>query len=332
MFEKTQYSTSLIVGSEVREQPFFLAQISFTEEHVLQGTPYRGYLLDLQDKKGSVVGFLPESAFNPEYNMATNKVVAVKGVVLMNNEAYIKLDSLQVISEGSYDPKDFMVGLDDKQRRRYINLLGREIDNVHGDYRTLLDAIFTKDAIDLLSDRPASLKSFANYHGGLLAATVSVNHICRQVANAYSQMDNLLYTDDIDIDLLQTASLVWGIGKLREWTGFPFKKSDEGKLLGTVGCFQKYISEKCALPAVSVTDEDRDVLISAVIPTIDSRNQVKAVSKEALILQQCYQMYKSCDEYDKAVSLYDGDDEIFFSWPLKAYIKRTPKNTPKEVA
>ncbi len=325
MFEKTQYSTSLIVGSEVREQPFFLAQISFTEEHVLQGTAYRGYILDLQDKKGSVSGFLPEAAFSPEYSTATNKVVAVKGVVLMNNEAYIKVDTLQVISEGSYDPKDFMVGLDEKQRGRYINLLCREINNVNGDYRTLLDAIFTEDVVKTLADRPASLKNFANYHGGLLAATVSVNDNCRAIASSYIKMDNRLYTSPIDIDLLQTASLVWGIGKLREWTAFPFKKSDEGKLLGTVGCFQKFITEKCSLPAVTVSDEGRDMLISAVIPTIDSRNQVKAVSKEALILQMSYNIYKCCDEYDKAISLYDGDEDIFYSWPLKAYIKRTNK-------
>lgn len=325
MFEKTQYSTSLIVGSEVKEQPFFLAQISFTEEHVLQGKPYRGYILDLQDKKGSVSGFLPEAAFSPEYNNLTNSVIAVSGVVLMNNEAYIKVDALMKVETGNYDPKDFMIGLSEKQRKLYINLLEREIDHVQGNYRSLLNAIFTQDVVKSMSDRPASLKNFANYHGGLLAATVSVNHLCRQIATAYSQMNNQLYSLGIDGNLLETASLLWGIGKLKEWTQFPFKKSDEGKLLGTVGCFQKYITEKCALPAVTVTPDERDVLISAVIPTIDGRNQVKAVSKEALILQQAMMLYKSCDEYDKAVSLYDGDEDIFYSWPLKAYIKRTPE-------
>lgn len=326
VFEKTQYSTSLVIGSEVKEQPFFLALISFREEYVLQGTPYRGYVLTLQDRKGSVEGFLPEKAFSPEYNSLTNRIVAVNGVTLMDNqnEAFIKVDALQMVEEGAYDSKEFMVGLSDRQRERYINLLKREIEAVKGNYRTLLDAVFTDDVIKAVADRPASLKEFANYHGGLLAATVSINHICRQVANSYKQMDNYLYTKAIDIDLLQTAALLFGIGKLREWTDFPFKKSNEGKMLGTVGCFQKFVSEKCALSAVTVSDEERDMLISAVIPTIDNRNQVKAVSKEALILQQCYQMYKSCDEYDKAISLYDGDEEIFYSWPLKAYIKRTP--------
>lgn len=329
--EKTMFANSLIIGCSVTEQPFFLSDIRQEENFRLQGKSFSGYILTLQDKSGTIEGFLPSDRVKEEYSRFLNSVVRVNGFVLKNEVLFIKIDSLAQCQSGEYESKYFTLGLDAGKRKTFVALIKREIAEVKGEgYRSLLDAVFTDETLEKMGAYPENLKNFGNYHGGLLVTTATLWHLVRNIANSYSICANGIYTQkEINTDLLYSAALLHGVGRLIEYTEFPYKKSTCGKLQGTVGCLQSYLGRVLKdNPDVKITEEEQMDLMSTIIPAIDSHSQVKAVSKEAIMLQQAFYMYKLCDERDKVVFDYQGEEDIFFAWQLNAYVK----NTKREVA
>lgn len=329
--EKTMFANSLIIGCSVTEQPFFLSDIRQEENFRLQGKSFSGYILTLQDKSGTIEGFLPSDRVREEYSHFLNSVVRVNGFVLKNEALFIKIDAMAQCLPGEYESKYFTLGLDAGKRKTFVSLIKREIAEVKGvGYRSLLDAVFTDETLEKMGEYPESLKNFANYHGGLLVATATLWHMVRNIAKSYSTCNNGIYTDgEINTDLLYSAALLHGVGRLVEYTEFPYKKSTQGKLQGTVICLQTFLGNVVKdNPGVTITDEEQMALMSTIIPAIDPHSQVKAVSKEAIMLQQALYLYKLCDERDKVVFDYTGEDDIFFAWQLNAYVR----NTKREVS
>lgn len=325
--EKTQFANSLIIGCNINEQPFFLSDIRQEEHFKLQGKEFAGYILTLQDKSGSIEGFLPKEKAKEEYVSLLNTVIKVSGIVLKTENIFIKLDNIFPCAPGEYESKYFTLGLDATKRKTFISLLKREIDEVKNpEYNALLKAVFSDEVIEKMASYPASLKSFCNYHGGLLVSTAALWHLCYNIANSYKVCTNGIYTDtNIDTDLLYTAALLHGVGRLKEYTAFPYKKSKEGKLQGTVATLQAYLFNVCKENNIPLSKDDEIALMSTIIPAIDSRSQVKATTKESIILQQALNMFRLCDERDKIVYDYVGDEDVFFAWQLSAYVKNTKK-------
>ena len=323
--EKTQFANSLIIGCAVNEQPFFLSEIRQEEHFKLQGKEFSGYILTLQDKSGTIEAFLSKDKVKEEYASYLDAVIKVSGIVLRTENLFIKLDSLSRCEPGEYESKYFVLGLDATKRKTFSCLLKREIAEIkHEGYKVLLKAVFTDETIEKMARYPASLKQFANYHGGLLVSTASLWHICNNIARSYAICANGIYSDTaINTDLLLSAALLHGVGRLREYTEFPYRRSDEAKLQGTVATLQSYLYDVCKEKDIALSKEDEQALISTIISAIDPRGQVKAVTKEAIILQQALILFKLCDERDKIVYDYTGDENVFYAWQIGAYVKNT---------
>ncbi len=326
---KEIFASKALLGCQVSEQPFFLSEFRQEENFKINGTVLKGYVLTLQDRTGEIKAFLPAEKWKKEHTAMICKVVNVWGIVLVNDAPYIKLESLEIANE--FEPRYFILGLTDKKKKLFVDLLYKQIAEVQDpELKGLLNAVFTPETISKMADYPASLKTYGNYHGGLLVSTTNIVYLVRKCKEIYNLCANGLYTghiDTCDYDLLLTAALLHGIGRLREYTPFPHKKSVEGKKLGSVALLQKSLYDICKASGVELSSDKEMSLMSIIIPAIDQKSQVKPVSKEAIFLKQAVEIYKACDERDKVASEYQGDEEVFFSPEINAYVQRK-----KEVA
>ena len=148
-------------------------------------------------------------------------------VTSFNGRLQMKLESVSVANEGTYNPADYLPVSDRDVEEMYGELI-RLVESVKTDYlNTLLESFFKDENFKKSFCFHSAAKSVHHgFVGGLLEHTLSVAQACNFFAKQYPMLDR---------DLLITAALCHDIGKTKEISAFPENDyTDDGQLLGHI--------------------------------------------------------------------------------------------------
>lgn len=197
------------------------------------GKPYDSVLL--QDKTGTIDAKIwdPNSLGIDDFD-ALDYVDVVGDVISFNGVLQLNVKRVRKVSEGEYNPKEYLPVTDKDIEEMYGELL-KYISSVTNEYlRKLLELFFVNDAefIREFKVHSAAKSVHHGFMGGLLEHTLSVTRLCDYYGANY---------ECINRDLLITAAIFHDVGKLKEISAFPVNDyTDDGNLLGhiIIGCEQ----------------------------------------------------------------------------------------------
>ena len=218
------YIQDLSEGLRLQNTIYLLHKI--TNGTTKAGKPFLTY--ELQDKTGTINAMVwtPDSpAF---HECAERDYICVSGeVTSFNGRLQMKLESVSVANEGTYNPADYLPVSDRDVEEMYGELI-RLVESVKTDYlNTLLESFFKDENFKKSFCFHSAAKSVHHgFVGGLLEHTLSVAQACNFFAKQYPMLDR---------DLLITAALCHDIGKTKEISAFPENDyTDDGQLLGHI--------------------------------------------------------------------------------------------------
>ena len=198
----------------------------------------------LSDKTGTIVGrFLSGDKTDEIYaSIRTGVVCRIIGTVdefpKDSGSFSIKLDKIEVCSEGEYDIDDFK-RVSEKDRDALIAKIESAIDQIQNeDLKSILQAFFSDARFKgEFYEAPSAKKMHHNYTGGLLEHTVEVLKICETACEIFSELNR---------DLLYTGAILHDVGKLRAYDYGPLsiEISKEGDLLEHLVISYEMIREK----------------------------------------------------------------------------------------
>lgn len=200
------------------------------------GKPYDNLLL--QDKTGVLDGKIwdPNSQGIADYD-EKDFVEVVGEVITYNNNLQLNIKQLRKVSEGDYNPADYMPTSEQSVDGMYEELL-KFIRGISNDYlRRAVEYYFEDDAefIRIFKGHSAAKTVHHGFAGGLLEHTLSVVRLCEYFAGAYGIINK---------DLLIASAVCHDIGKTRELSDFPENDyTDEGQLIGHIVIGVEMISE-----------------------------------------------------------------------------------------
>lgn len=194
------------------------------------GKPYDNVVL--QDKTGTIDAKIwdPGSVGIDEFDVM-DYVCITGDVTIFNGNPQLSIKRARKVSEGEYDPKDYLPISDYDIDGMFIELKSY-IDSIKNPYLSqLLHAFFDDAAFEKRFKFHSAAKSVHHgFVGGLLEHTLSVTRNCDFFAKNYSILNR---------DLLLTAAMFHDVGKLNELSTFPENDyTDAGNLLGhiVIGC------------------------------------------------------------------------------------------------
>ncbi|MEE1027934.1 MAG: HD domain-containing protein, partial [Agathobacter sp.] len=140
------------------------------------------------------------------------------------------------VSEGEYDPKDYLPVSDKDVDQMYLELMGY-INSVKNTYLSqLLHKFFDDVNFEKRFKFHSAAKSVHHgFVGGLLEHTLSVTRNCSYFAEVYPMLNR---------DLIVSAAIFHDIGKLKELSTFPENDyTDAGQLLGHIMIGAEWVGE-----------------------------------------------------------------------------------------
>lgn len=191
------------------------------------GKPYESLLL--QDKTGTLDAKIwdPSSQGIEECD-ALDYICVMGDVTSFQGTLQLNIKRLRKVSEGEYEPKDYLPVSERDVDEMYQELQGyvRSISNPY--LKRLASELFLEDEAfaKRFKFHSAAKSVHHGFVGGLLEHTLSVTKLCAFFADTYPILNR---------DLLLTAAIFHDIGKMEELSVFPANDyTDEGQLLGHI--------------------------------------------------------------------------------------------------
>ncbi len=183
----------------------------------------------LLDKTGEISAKVwePNSPAIDEYEI--KDYIEVTGeVTTFNSALQINIRRARKVSEGEYDPGDYLPKTPYDINTMYEELLGF-VDSVGNPYLNKLLSVYYKEDqafIERFKFSSAAKTMHHGFIGGLLQHTLGVVKLCDYLAANYEKLNR---------DLLITAAIMHDIGKVRELSPFPENDyTDEGNFIGHI--------------------------------------------------------------------------------------------------
>lgn len=192
----------------------------------------------LQDKTGTIEAKIWDPTDSNIRDFNVMDVVAISGIVnLYNGNLQLKINSINVAAEGSYDIADFSPTTDKDIDEMYNELISyiKTIKNEH--YIKLLADFFLNNEKFISRFKMSSAAKTVHHAtiGGLVEHTLSVTKLCDFMCTQYPTLNR---------DLLITAAMCHDIGKVKELSAFPENDyTDDGDLLGHIYMGTELINE-----------------------------------------------------------------------------------------
>lgn len=241
------------------------------------------------DKTGGFSGYLFRDYMKREYYSYRKKVVLVTGQVILRKDSLPKLYLSQIEECREYDDLDYYHGLVPEEEKLYLEIIQRYAEKItHSGYQAVVKGAYMIYG-ERIAKGPASLKEYNNYNGGILVHTVAVAGIA-----VYSAKILARYTKGMrepDFNLLVAAALLHEIGKIEQYTAYPFaRRVDEGVLISSSNFTIQLIRQVMHACSIQITRED-EYLLYHVIEACTSKDKfVRPMCVEAVILQYAYLM------------------------------------------
>ena len=191
------------------------------------GKPYESAIL--QDKTGTIDAKIwdPNSLGIDDFD-ALDYVEVVADVVCFNGAMQLNVKRVRKVSEGEYDPKEYLPVSERNLDEMFDELL-KLVATVKNTYlNTLLKKFFVDDVefAKKFKQHSAAKSVHHGFIGGLLEHSLSVAKLCDFYSKQYPLLNR---------DLLMTAAMLHDMGKVYELSGFPTNDyTDEGQLIGHI--------------------------------------------------------------------------------------------------
>lgn len=191
------------------------------------GKPYESLIL--QDKTGTLDAKIWDpSSQGIEDCDALDYVCVMGDVTSFQGTLQLNIKRLRKVSEGEYDPKDYLPVSEYDTDEMYAQLQNYVKSLTNPYLKQLAAGLFLEDGdfAKRFKFHSAAKSVHHGFVGGLLEHTLSVTKLCDYFAKQYSILNR---------DLLICAALFHDIGKLEELSTFPENDyTDEGQLLGHI--------------------------------------------------------------------------------------------------
>jgi len=191
------------------------------------GKPYESLIL--QDKTGTLDAKIWDpSSQGIEDCDALDYVCVMGDVTSFQGTLQLNIKRLRKVSEGEYDPKDYLPVSEYDTDEMYAQLQNYVKSLTNPYLKQLAGGLFLEDEdfAKRFKFHSAAKSVHHGFVGGLLEHTLSVTKLCDYFAKQYSILNR---------DLLICAALFHDIGKLEELSTFPENDyTDEGQLLGHI--------------------------------------------------------------------------------------------------
>lgn len=201
------------------------------------GKPYENVIL--QDKTGTLDGKIWDvNSGGIEDFEAMDYCLVGGSVTSFNGQLQANIKRIRRVSEGEYDPADYLPVSSYSIEEMYKELLGF-IGSLKSEYlKKLCEAFFTEDEdfIKRFKKNSAAKSVHHGFVGGLLEHTLSVTKLCDFYSKRYPMLKR---------DLLLSAAMLHDIGKVKEISLFPENDyTDDGQLLGHIVMGCEMVGEK----------------------------------------------------------------------------------------
>ncbi len=200
------------------------------------GKPYDNLIL--QDKTGTLDAKIwePGSVGIDEFD-SLDYIAVMGDITSFQGALQLNVKRVRKVSEGEYDPKDYLPVSEYDVEEMYAELTGY-IASLQNPYlKKLAESFFVDDAdfARRFKFHSAAKTVHHGFVGGLLEHTLGVTRHCNYFAGAYPMLNR---------DLLLTAAMFHDIGKLEELSVFPENDyTDEGQLLGHIMIGAEWVGE-----------------------------------------------------------------------------------------
>lgn len=267
------------------------------------------YFLVFEDSTGSVSASLYKEYVPKSISEWLNTPVKVRGFIdLSHGKPHIKIITMAQPSKEELSQVSLTKGLAEAEYSHLCDELNSLISNVgHVGYRELLNMTLKDCFVKKMADRPASLSAEASFVGGLLYKTVMITMIAFEQAKMYDNFSLSIYRNGqmVDTDLLLTAGLLHGIGKIREYTAdAPFEKTELGYLQGpreltmqTILACRRSLREN----GIEITDEEH-ARLSSVITSVYHENGLHSITLEGTLLNAANLAFKKTDTHISSIA------------------------------
>ena len=227
-----KYITSLREGERINEIYLVKSKQSALTKN---GKPYDNVIL--QDKTGTLDAKVwdPGSVGIDEFD-ALDYVAITGDITSFQGNLQCSIKRARKVSEGEYDPKDYLP-VSSKDIDEMYNVLLGYISSVKNTYLSKLLHIFFDDAdfAKAFKFHSAAKSVHHGFVGGLLEHSLSVTRNCDFFAKNYPVLNR---------DLLLTAAIFHDVGKLKELSVFPENDyTDQGQLLGHIMIGAEWVGE-----------------------------------------------------------------------------------------
>lgn len=231
-----KYIETLREGEKVADIYFCKHKTSAVTKN---GKPYDSAVL--QDKTGSIDAKIwdPNSLGIDEFD-AMDYVEVVADVVSFNGAMQLNVKRVRKVSEGEYDPREYLP-VSDKDINTMFEELLKLVGTIRNEYlKILLEKFFVedKDFAKAFKNHSAAKSVHHGFVGGLLEHSLSVTKMCDFYCKQYPLLNR---------DLLLTAAMLHDMGKVYELSAFPTNDyTDDGQLLGHIVIGSEQVSLKAS--------------------------------------------------------------------------------------
>lgn len=197
-----------------------------------QGTTKTGkdfFSVQLQDKTGMVDGKIWEVNSLGINEFKSGDFAHIEGEVLLyNNQVQVKIQRLRVADKNEYNSADYFA-TSNYDKDDMLKKLDEYIEYVKNpNFSKLLKSFFVEDKSfrEKFSVHQGAKIVHHAFVNGLIEHTIATTKLAKIIAESY---------DDINVDLVITASLLHDIAKINEIASYPENDyTDEGKLIGHI--------------------------------------------------------------------------------------------------
>lgn len=220
-----------------------------------QGTAKTGkeyFNAQLQDKTGVIDGKIWDTNSPAIEEFKAGDFCFVEGeVISYNNQLQVKVLRIRVAENNEYNAEDYFATskFDKNDMAKKLDSYIDEVKNAN--YKKLLKAFFVDDKTfrDKFIKHQGAKVVHHSFVSGLIEHTLATTLLAKEIAKCY---------DDINIDLVITASLLHDIAKMAEIAPYPANEyTDEGQLIGHIVLGYEMVKEKInMLGGFSKTEEN----------------------------------------------------------------------------
>lgn len=227
-----KYITSLHEGERISEVYLCKSKQTLMTKN---GKSYDSVIL--QDKTGTLDAKIWDTGSVGIEDFEAMDYVAITGdITSFQGNLQCSIKRARKVSEGEYDPKDYLPVSDKDVDQMYLELMGY-INSVKNTYLSqLLHKFFDDVNFEKRFKFHSAAKSVHHgFVGGLLEHTLSVTRNCSYFAEVYPMLNR---------DLIVSAAIFHDIGKLKELSTFPENDyTDAGQLLGHIMIGAEWVGE-----------------------------------------------------------------------------------------